>query len=544
MSELAILLFQVDDGKLPLPEADNRVPIVLYHPDIGAGWQEVKTLLENTGAPKVLLQFSNETISVPAHHWKDTDWRRRRHVRLYDAAEMIRSESPLDLIRLTPELPLPGLRIDERSVDSSESGKETARMLYFFSTRNWEQVETLLTKDRLNANELFALSCLYDKTNRFEEAYAASLEALAVAEEQTRIVRAASADAADDTAAIPFLDPNMSPDPQHAAAARPALHSKPLLQLVDLAKIWLAHGLHAAKCGHEQQAVTAFQMAFAKKNGTEPLYMWADELMRRGRTAEEAYTSIDKWLGVNNNEELHIRLLHRIGLFEKALEKLDRLTTPAPQLTCERFDCLIRTGRFPEAAAQLQGTEPYEFPSEKRISQLLADGCDITAAAAGLEQTQLQALQERAVTLRLFVHAETLEPLIAEPLSFAFALFRNGYVMRAATRFLQALREQRLTPEGYRCLGEILYHRGAYEQASGMLEYVLSLSPDDASLRTAAALAGLRQSEALLNESMHIFPSSVFLREEAEKVTAGIKRMEQSGAMTRWCWEERANFHA
>ncbi|MCR8635030.1 hypothetical protein [Paenibacillus radicis (ex Xue et al. 2023)] len=525
MSELAVLSLIVDSKK-QTPDPGSPYPVIAFDPESGATWNDVKKQIMQSGAQKVLLQFSNETIDIPAHNWNHIDYQFRRFHRLYDSVDIITSVSPLIFIDLFAPLPLPGLSIVSREINFDEYGWKTTRLLYFFDTHNWDQLEIMLSKNNLHIDDLFALSCLYEQTNRFEEAYAASLKALTLEES------AQTNDRQRNGTPLSELPIPVTQD----------------LPMFDPARLWLAHGLHAARCNRNEEAATAFRMSYAENPHMDPLYYWADELIRQGFSQEEAIIPIVKWLETDpDKEERYIRLLHRIGLFSAALKSLEQITTASHhQITRIYFDCLIQVGRIAEAALLFhEQDEAYKkkYPTDALLYKILLADDNLSALISPLAQYELVALQDRAVSIRLFSYAETLQGYISEPLSLAFTLFRNGYVMRSATHFLQALKNNTMVQDGYRCLGEILYYRGAYQQASEMFEYLLSQAPDNAALRTALALACLRQSEVLLKESMYIFPSSVFLREESEKVGSGIKRMEQSAAITRWKWAERTNFH-
>lgn len=527
MSELAILIMIVDSEK-PTVGPDGPFPVITFDSEPSTSWTEVKDLLKQTGAPNLLLLFSNETVLLPVHGWSLIDTQYRRYHRLYNTSDILASDSPLIFIDLFEVAPLPELNMASREINYGEQGWNEARQLYSFHTKNWNLLESLLDKNSIEADHLFALSCLYGLTYRYEEAYSATQQAL-------------SLEAADGDSRT-----RQSVELPHSGSKQDALELPPSHQ----GRLWLAHGLHAAKTGRMEQAATAFRMSFTESGSTEPLYYWADELMSQGFTGEEAVAPIESWLESIQamNKALHLILLkHRVGLHARILNDCEPGVCSSDQLLARiRFDCLILAGRIAEAVLWFREQDQAyhsRFPLDALLCEMLLADDNLPAMASALQPYELYALQERAVTLRLFPYAEALQTYIDQPLSIAFSLYRNGYVMRSAVYFLQALKDNKLDQDGYRRLGEILYYRGAYDQSVGMFEYLLSQNPDDAGLRTVLALACLRQSEALLNESMSIFPSSLFLREEAEKVAAGISRMEQSSAITRWNWAERTHFH-
>jgi tetratricopeptide (TPR) repeat protein len=498
--ELAILLLAVDHEQQPDNLQEGHYPVIVFDPVQGTDWQQVKEALRESGASRILLQFSHESLTIPPHSWNLTDCCSRRYRRLYHAEDILASASPFVCVELYETLPLPDLSIHTRPILHEDQGYDLNRLLYYFDTRQWEMAEQLLSEADPSTEQLFARSCYYGMTNRYEEAFAASLQALSHQNHQ------------------------------------------------DPAGLWLIHGIHAAKCGRSEEAAIAFRMSYNQGRQTGPLYYWADELMQQGKINQEIIAAIGLGVPASPEREEHlICLMLRIGAYDTALEALEQQQTSAPRLNMLRFDALLGTGRIAEAAMLFQeqqtGWDPCRLPMDDLLCKLILADNEVARMASPLTPYQLESLQERAVSLGLHRYAEELQPFMPEPLSIAFALFRSGYVMRAAAFFLQAMQTNALDSRGLRCLGEILYYRGAYVQASGMFEYLLSQTPEDPALRTALALACLRQSEGLLDESMHIFPSSVFLREEAEKVAAGIRRMEQSKAITRWHWAQRNHFH-
>lgn len=531
MSELAVLILIVDSEKLTVGP-DGPFPVITFDSDQSTSWTEVKNLIKQAGASKLLLLFSNETVDLPPHGWNLIDTQYRRYQRLYNTADILASDSPFIFLDLFEVSPLPELNIASREINYGEQGWDEARQLYGFHTKNWALLESLFDKTSIKTNHWFALSRLYENTYRFEEAYSATQQALS-------LERACGDSRTSQSVELPPPAPSL-PGPEDAQEF-PENHQ---------GRLWLAHGLHAAKTGRMEQAATAFRMSYTESRSTEPLYYWADELMSQGFTGEEAVAPIESWLESiqAKNKALHLILLkHRVGLYERLLDDCEPGICSSDQLlTRIRFECLILAGRIAEAVLWFREQDQAyvsRYPIDALLCEMLLADNNLPSMASALQQYELCALQERAVTLRLFSYAEALQTYVDHPLSIAFSLYRNGYVMRSAVYFLQALTDNKLDQNGYRCLAEILYYRGAYDQSVGMFEYLLSQAPDDAGLRTVLALACLRQSEALLNESMSIFPSSLFLREEAEKVAAGIQRMEQSSAITRWNWAERRHFH-
>lgn len=521
MCELAILMLVVDRLRAepaPAEQAELQPAVIYYDPGQGADWHQVKQQLASTGAVRVLLQFSNETVILPAHSYQLLDINSaRRYRRLYPVEDVLAWNTPLSSLELLALHPLPEIRIQSRPIEMEQQQYDLVHVLYYFESRQWEKVEQWLAANPAHRDHPFFQACFYSLTNRPEDACEASTLAL--------------------TQTSPLPSGNQSSDP---------------------GLLWMVHGLHCARSGRPDEAAAAFRLASGEDGVLAPLYWWADDRMQQGKTGEELIRPIEQWLTASpGGTAKTIRVLHRAGLYQLALDRLDRLSADASTdtaslslLTPLRFECLIHTKQLALAVLLY-----HEHPQCWSSGQARMDGliCRLILAdgkAASLAQIinqlvpgEADLLQERAVSLGLFREAEALSPYLTNPLSLAFFLFRSGYVLRAAGHFLQAMKKGSLDSAGYRCLGDILYYRKAYVQASGIYEYLLAQTPEDPALRSALALACLRQSEELLEESIHIFPSSMFLKEEANKVAEGILRMEASDALTRWHWAERNHFH-
>ncbi|MBO9606882.1 MAG: hypothetical protein J7639_13065 [Paenibacillaceae bacterium] len=542
MSELAVVVLPVDGLPLAIQPKQEAV-YVPYRPELPEAWPETIRQVQASGASQVLLQYSHESVDIPAHGWRYVDWRCKRYRRLYAAETFAAFPSLWSCLELQPELlqPLPGWKADRRERDAAASDEAhlIVRLLHAFDQELWDEAERLLQEragSLPEADALFAAACLYDRTNRSEEAYAAGKRAL-----------------------------SSEPEPGRPPACDPS-------------QLWLAHGLHASRIGKREQAAAAYCIADAERAEVEPLVCWLDDMIREGEPEEAAIAAVADWLATDPEPGFRLALtLHRAGLFERALEAAETAAVseeaaplPAgtgsdglllsPDCNCRsslllariRFDGLAYAGRLADAMLlTMEQPDAYRsrFPADDALCRLLLADGEAGALAGAMSGEELAAAIGRAFDLRLFELAERLQPYAAtaagaeaEPLAAHY--FRRGYVLRSASLDLASLREGGLDPAGFRRLGTTLYYRGAYEEAAGMFEYVLAHSPGDASLRTALALACLRQSESLLGESMHIFPSSLFLREEADKVHAGIKTLESSGALPRWRRAERRNFDA
>ena len=522
MSNLVIVVIMVDSQ--PFIPVLESYPVILYGPYDHTPWQQILDQISQAGAIKVLLQFSNESITVPEHEWNFLDFEVYRYARLYPAADLLKSSSPLTFIDLYPTLPLCELQITTRPILDDNDSFEINRCLYYFQTSHFDELQRFLDGEQEKARHHLLDSIVYSTTNRFEEAYLLSKKALS--QSSTK----------------------------------------------DNQMLWLVHGLNAAACNHDEEAKAAFHMSYTENHRVESIYIWADHLMSKGYNSYEIINLLKPRLVDDSYHAALIGLYYRIGANQEALDLLEAAkefdqtraqtdpdsndsssasvlseTSTFPTLfTHLHFNCLIRLGRVAEAILMIrEQAKAYfqRYPADALLADLiLADG-KLEEKVSQLPAPILEAVQERAVQVCQFELAKQLQAWIAEPLSLAKTLYRYGYVMRSANYFIDAMPGGQLDPEGYRYLAEILYRRRAYDQSTQIFEYILSQLPDDGSIRTALALASLRKSEQLLDESMHIFPSSAFLREEAAKVAESIKRMEQSKAITGWRWSERNNFH-
>lgn len=543
-SDLAILLLPVHAPPHTAARADH-IPVIICSSFSDSDWQRARREALHCGASRFLIQFSNETVTLPEHQWRHLGSIKRRYDRLRSTDEIRQAESPLSLLDLYPPFPLAGLTIHTTPLPSPTEHAGIGQMLHSFFTGQWQQLEQSLTESS-SLLQLTALSLCYLRTNRPELAYTASGQALSRLGNQE----------------------DKQPD---------SLSSF----------LWRLHGWNAARCGITQEADEALRNSYFLQPALPTLLDQADEWLKQGKLPEEAAELFEAWLiektfiSIRNRLMLYVRLgLHRqaLELFsherDNSHQKGPRLhgrdDSKGPELSSQPSEaaeeseallqtddgtdpellqlyaeCLIKTGQIQEAVHFMQNRSEmfWRYNPADLLAARLLEGEAPNTVSYGLGADVLEALLERLIALGLLQHAEALKDRCQDPLLYGKLLFHNGYVMRAAAFLLEGMKQGSLDSPGYRCMAEILYYRGAYEQSAAIFEYLLSQSPEDAALRTALALACLRQSEKLLNESMHLFPSSAFLREEAEKTAASIAKMEQSHVMTHWRLSERGRFH-
>ncbi|WP_158560232.1 hypothetical protein [Paenibacillus contaminans] len=288
-----------------------------------------------------------------------------------------------------------------------------------------------------------------------------------------------------------------------------------------------------------------------------PFASWlrrADEMLQAGESEAKAEAEMEK---LTEEAPEHARavalieLLYRAGLFLAAFDRIE-----STGIADRKFDCLIRLGRIAEANEWLWSrkadateedagkSEVGRLETDEWLCRLLLAPEKAQSLIGRLSSSFAVKLFERAVQLDIFPIAEPLLARSTDLLPYAKSLYRNGFVMRSAPIWIALVENGKIDPEGYRSLGEILYWRGVYGEAASFFEYVWSLKPDDDKLRTQLMLANLRRSGKLLDDSMVLFPSSSFLREERRKVEEAIGRLEASEPFPRWFGFERMRFHA
>lgn len=463
----------------------------------------------------MLLLFSHEKLDLPPYGWSGCYSQYYRYDRLIPAARLLAAASPLAVLPLLPTTALPGVAYPthKREIHWLEQGYQAEQLLYALISKNVQQAGQLLAVFDYGEADALVRSRLLAAMNRPEPAYALSRRSLDKVEEPSA--------------------------------------ASPTASTYEQAQLLLAHGLHAALTGHTEEAVVAFERSYHQWPGIEPLVAWADERLRLGYTDKEVIEPIAQTLALApGSDAFLIQMLHAIGLDRDALQHLEAASlTGHPFLAQIRFECLIRTGQLDTAAAwfQAQGEAYASRYSIDRFvwewSQAPDDNTRLKLVCS-LSAGHLEDGLDRLVALCLYTQAEALQPFLANPLALGHRLFEHGYVMRAATFYLAAMQKNTLDRAGYQRLAEILLLRGADEQAAEMLQFLLRETPEDPRLRSALALACLRQSRKLLEESMRLFPSSAFLREEADKTADAIKQLAERGAVTVWRLRERGNFHA
>jgi hypothetical protein len=514
VTDLAVLLIHVDGEQLPAL-TDCPYPVIASPPGRRAAWTNIKKQLRASSAARVLLLFSNETTDFATSGWSGCYSQPEIYARLFSSSRLLAAPSLLTaLIPLLPPKPLPGFTVQAREIRWQEPGYHLEQLLYALTTKHLAEAEKLLAGFDYGAADSLVRSRLHAAANLPDAAYATTRRAL------------------DD------ID-GLSEPPAKRTGTN-----------YQRAQLLLAHGLHAAQVGQDGEAALAFNRSYLHSPSIEPLLAWADERLKLGYSGAEVLTPIEQALSATPaREERMIRLLHGIGLDQEVVQRFDTAPLPGDLMAQIHFDCLLRSGQKDAAYAWFQ-TQGESYTVRYSTDRLVCEWCQATddltrnSLAAAVEAADLEVLQDRLVGLRLYAEAEALQRFVADPMSLGHRLFTHGYVMRAAAFYLSAMSNNTLDRAGYQRLAEILLYRGADEQAAEMLEYLLRETPEDSRLRSTLALACLRQSRKLLEESMRLFPSSVFLREEADKTAIALKRLADSGAITVWQLRERGNFHA
>ncbi|WP_096199100.1 glycosyltransferase [Bacillus sp. FJAT-45350] len=124
---------------------------------------------------------------------------------------------------------------------------------------------------------------------------------------------------------------------------------------------------------------------------------------------------------------------------------------------------------------------------------------------------------------------------------FTKTLYRKGYVMKAAERFIQLLELGQLDDEGTFYLAEIMYDRSQYEYAIALFEEALEKNPDNWRARQGAALSYLAEGLKWAVESRAHYPYSEWLGVQIQEIKVSIQLLNEVDWHTKWTYRQRRN---
>ncbi|MCF6093306.1 tetratricopeptide repeat protein [Microaerobacter geothermalis] len=525
MERIALIIVCVDNHT-PKIEYQCFQDVIYYDPEKGQTWHQVQKRLNQLSVKWVLLLYSNENLIAKDYWFEDLSIYQKAYQRLYQTETFLTFSSLLDAVSFGKASPPSLLEIKRKEIEWEKEGWRKNRTIYLLEKGDWAEAETIVKNgiaENPVADMCYLLAHLYDQTHRYHEAAVAVEKGIEIHDDQAEISKA---------------------------------------------NLFLLQGKIAEKTGDYKKAVTAYQCSFHESEQAEGLVCWAELMEREGHKEEDILRQLDDFFEEGEYSKEHlIEVMVQIGTFSAAMKMIQETG-----LTTRKYECLIMTGQIPQAIDWLQDKWelqpnllldlilcylseklPVPYQQLKKIEmqeegplfiQLLTASSSISPQSVSKRDRELLSLLlNRALELRLVHVAEMLHQPFEDELFLGKKLYQKGYVMRSASCFIEALEKQKLDHEGYRYLGEILYHQGKYEEAASFFDYVLSQFPSDASLRTALILSNLQQSYQLLNESLTMFPSSTFLREEKEKVRMNIERLEHTHALTQWSGMERKNYY-
>jgi len=504
MQKIILLVVRVDEHT---PKSDGFYETICYDPKAGMPWDSVIEHVRHSAAKWVLLLYSNEELGL----WNSTicAYHPQYH-RLFRKDYFLRFSSLSDTIKNSQAI----FKVITHEMDGAVEEWVQNRAVYYMDKGDWKNAENLLMKRMAkitNADLYFLLSKVFYGTHRFVEAVQTIEKAIELHDEK------------DD---------------------------------VHIADLLLLQGNIAATLGRLDQGGAAYRASFDRNQRVEPLLSLGELLMRQGRNDEEIAQELAAFV---QDTGLVIDTMYQLGAYNISMKLIQE-----SKLDTRKFECLIMTGQIGQAIDSVRDfgemnkdrvldlvlcfLSENKVPSYRQFKTLETheEGSlfiDLLSQDHLPQDDQIRSLLiDRALELRLLNVAEKL--IQGDSLLFGKRLFQKGYVMRSANYLIEALAQQKLDHEGYRYLGEILYHQGKYSEAASFFDYLLNHSPTDAALRTALILANLRQSEQLLSEALNLFPSSTFLKEEQGKVGKNIALLEQTRAMTQWEGKEKRNYHA
>jgi glycosyltransferase involved in cell wall biosynthesis len=339
----------------------------------------------------------------------------------------------------------------------------------------------------------------------------------------------------------------------------------------------------ACRLGDLEQANALYTACLENHPVYEPaLPEWTDLLQRLGTPDDRIAELVHHALGTgrSDNRIRQARLLASVGAYTHALSILKAETGLDSDDRQLLLECLLQTGQLREAYERMTGdaagvpqqnrrmwiidqalcrwSEELELPfrfykqltTEEQHAFERLDLLQKTDACSGAQYhpedlTLVEELIKRAVGLNLIRIADRLARL-STPFAAAMPklLYRHGFVLGAADRFLTLLKQRELDVEGLYMLGEIVYDKGHYEHSAPMFEEVLLQIPDHYQARIGSSLCYLQLARHLLQESLERAPDHPAFRTDLQRIDSSIRLLNATDWHTSWDAAARRNRHA
>lgn len=273
--------------------------------------------------------------------------------------------------------------------------------------------------------------------------------------------------------------------------------------------------------------------------------------------------------------------LYRTGYYDQALQYIRQLDSEDDEILYVKNECLMQTGQCIDAI-RLQKKVLHQFPSDHpdkdewlllhvfcfwseqiplpysiqkqmekseslgfvfQLNTLLEEGKEIDKAYLSVDT--FTDLLKRLLYFGFIEVAETILTKIGSlpkyELAYSKLIYKEGYTMRAAERFLFLMEQNELDNEAIYYLAEILFDRQQYHHAISLFELVLRSDADHFKAKTGAILSYLAEGYEWLSESKRDFPASNLLSQQLEEIDKSIKHLQNVDWHTKWNFRQRRN---
>ena len=236
--------------------------------------------------------------------------------------------------------------------------------------------------------------------------------------------------------------------------------------------------------------------------------------------------------------------LEALQIQKKALQKIEQGHSDEEDWFIDQLCCFWSEGLpVPYVVSKRIDGNPESKWLIPLISRL--DG-EVEAGGANISKDKARKLFGKLVHYGFYDVAERIFTLINIPdysLLFAKILYQEGYVLKAADRFIQLMEQDQLDSEGTYFLGEIMYERNHYHYAAMLFEKVLAQEPKHWKAKQGASLSYLREGVKWITEAKVHFSHSDLLTLQLHEINESIGKLQQIEWQTKWTERQRRNAH-
>ncbi|WP_181438880.1 tetratricopeptide repeat-containing glycosyltransferase family 2 protein [Paenibacillus sambharensis] len=313
-------------------------------------------------------------------------------------------------------------------------------------------------------------------------------------------------------------------------------------------------GSIALRLGRPEEAARLFHGALQQHATHQPSLSGIAESFRQLDVSETEIAALLKQIVLPQQPADYLPIfeaLNEAGA-DQGIESLwQQAMTAESRLVILYASALLRNGKsgvlplLTAAALLNDSTRPDELETIGmllKVCRTVGSGEQSASAASLDDEITFDKLIQCAVEVRAWQAAETFARRYeAGQLALAKAMYRSGFVLQAADRFLGLLESRKLDSEAFFMLGELLYTKNHFAEAAQQFEQAQAMQPDQRRAGIGLSLCYLQLAARHMDEAVHLASEQTGLREDLGRIQAAIQLLARLPWQTDWNGRQRRN---